>query len=89
MDVLHDVGAREVQEVGVAGDVARVIPEAFAAVVAVGEGPGLDRGPVGAVEHEDPFGQQRLEPFPHGSTLPAVPRRDQHARPTRRGRPLG
>ena len=57
MDVLHDVGAREVQEVGVARDVARVVPEAFASVVAVGERPGLDRGPVGAVEHEDPFGK--------------------------------
>ena len=90
MDVLHDVGAREVQEVGIAGDVVRVIPEAFAAVVAVGEGPGLDRRPIGAVEHEDPFGQQRLESFSHGSTLASVLRRDQQARSSfRRGRHVG
>ena len=77
MDVFDDIGAREVQEIGVTRDIARMVSEAFAAVVAVRQGPGLDRGPVGAVEHEDPFGQQRLEPVPHGTTLAAVLRRDQ------------
>jgi len=90
MDVLDDVGAREVQEIGVTRNVARMVTEAFAAVVAVGEGPGLDRRPIGAVEHEDPFGQQRLESFSHGSTLASVLRRDQQARSSfRRGRHVG
>ena len=45
MDVLDDVGPREVQEIRVTRDVARMVSEAFAAVVAVGEGPRLDRVP--------------------------------------------
>src|SRR4030095_11469554 len=64
---------------GLAAMVGGVCREAIAAIVAVGEGPSLDRGPVGAVEHEDPFGQQCLESFAHGSTLASVLRCDQHA----------
>ena len=90
MDVLHHLGAREVQQVGIAGDLARVIPEALAAIIVAGEVPGLDRGPVGAVEHEDPFGQQRLKSFPHGSTLASLLRCDQQARSAfRRGHHVG
>src|SRR5688572_25618749 len=75
----YDVGTGEVQEVGVAGEVVRVVAEPVSAVVLVGEATCLDRGAVGAVEDQDPFGEQGLQPFPHAETLPAAHRHDQRS----------
>ncbi len=61
MDVEDDVGAREVEQVGIAGDVARVVGEALAAVVGVLEPGELDHRPPGTVEHGDPLLQQRSQ----------------------------
>ena len=79
MDVLDDVRTGEVQEVGVAGDVSWVVAEPVAAVVLVREAATLDRGAVRAVQDEDPFGEQGLEPFPHAETLPAAHGYDQRS----------
>ena len=58
MDVEHDVGPRQVEQVGIAGDVARVVGEALAAIVGVLEPGALQHRPPGAVEHDDPLVQQ-------------------------------
>ena len=60
-------------------DVAWVVAEPVAAVVLVREAATLDRGAVRAVQDEDPFGEQGLEPFPHAETLPAAHGYDQRS----------
>jgi len=67
VDVLDHVGPGEVEQVGIPGHLARVVAEALAAVVGRGQPPGLDRGPVGAVEHEDPLLEQPFEQVAHAS----------------------
>ncbi len=61
MDVEHDVRPRQVEQVGVAGDVARMVGEALAAVVGVLEPGALEHRPPGAVEHEDPLAEKCFE----------------------------
>ena len=58
VDAEHDVRPRQVEQVGVAGDVARMVAEALAAVVLGREAGVLDHRPPGAVEHEDALCQQ-------------------------------
>ena len=53
VDVEHDVRAGEVEEVGVAGDVAQVAGEALAAVVLRRQPRTLQHRPPGAVKHRD------------------------------------
>ncbi len=55
MDVEHDVRPRQVEQVGIAGDVARMVGEALAAVVGVLEPGALQHGSPRAVEHDDPL----------------------------------
>ena len=59
MDVEDDVGARQVEQVGVAGHIAGMVGETLAAVVRVLEPGALQHRPPGAVEHDDPLVQQR------------------------------
>ena len=54
-------GLREVEEVGVALDVARVLAEALAAVLLLGELPPVDEHAPRPVEDEDPLGEQLLD----------------------------
>jgi len=51
----HDVGPREVEEVGVAGDVARMVAEALACIVFGCEPLLLEHRPPRTVEDEDPL----------------------------------
>ena len=62
MDVEHDVRPRQVEQVRVAGDVARVVGEALAAVVGVLEPGALEHRPPRAVEHEDPLAEKPCQP---------------------------
>ena len=55
VDLRHDLRLREVQQVGVALDVAGVVGEAVAAELLLGETPALQQDAPGAVEHEDPL----------------------------------
>ena len=61
MDVQHDVRPGQVEQVGVAGDLARMVGEALAAVVGVLEPGALQHGPPRAVEHEDPLVEKCFE----------------------------
>ena len=60
VDVEHDVGTRQVEQVRIAGDVARMVGEPLAPVVGVLEPGQLEHRPPGAVEHEDPLAKKRL-----------------------------
>ena len=55
VDVEDDVGPRQVEQVGIAGDLVRVVTEALAAVVRVREPARLQHRPPGPVEHQDPL----------------------------------
>ena len=72
MDVAHDVRPREVEEVGVAGDVARVVAEPVAAVRLLAAHLPLDEHAPGTVEHGDPFAEDCFEPV-HGRDGTAAP----------------
>jgi hypothetical protein len=61
--VEDDVGPREVEQVGIAGHVTRVVLEAVTAVVGGGEPGALQHGAPRTVEHHDPL----VEEFPQGS----------------------
>ena len=63
MDVAHDVRAREIEDVRVAGDVARVVAEAVAAVRLLPAHFALNQHAPGAVEHGNPFAQDGFETF--------------------------
>ena len=63
MDVADDIGLREVQEVGIAGEVARVVGEPLAPVCLLPLDRLLDQDAVRAVEHDDPLVQEILELF--------------------------
>ena len=58
MDLGDDLGPRQVQEVGIALDVACVITKALAPVLLLGELPTMDEHTPGAVEDEDPLGEK-------------------------------
>ena len=55
MDVADDVGLREVEEIRVPGDVARVVGEPLAAVRLLTLDGLLDQDAVRPVEHHDPL----------------------------------
>ena len=63
MDVADDVGLREVEEIRVAGDVARVVGEPLAAVRLLTLDGLLDQDAVRPVEHDDPLVEEILELF--------------------------
>ena len=54
----NDVGPRQVEEVGVARDLARMVAEPLPAVVRVLEPLPLQHRPPRPVEHEDPLREQ-------------------------------
>ena len=58
VDVEHEVGARQVEQVRIAGDVLGMIGEAFTPVLLRVEPRVLDHRAPGAVEHEDPLVQK-------------------------------
>ena len=62
MDVEHDVGSRQRQEVVGALQVTRVVTEALAAEVGLLEAPLLDERAGGPVEHEDALAQELWQP---------------------------
>jgi hypothetical protein len=77
----HDVRPGQVQEVGVALDVARMVPEPLAAEVLLGEPAPLQEHAPGAVEDDDPLLEQRgevVDPV-HDLTIVAVPGGDQRS----------
>ncbi len=61
MDRANHVGTGKAQQVVVAADVARVVAEALAAEVGLGQAVTLDEGARGSVEHENPPLQQGAE----------------------------
>ena len=87
VDVEHDVRPGQVEQVGIAGDVARMVGEALAAVV-LGVEPGvLDHRPPRAVEHEDPLIQQLPQTLccAHQRPLADVPKEDGAEAPSSLG----
>ena len=82
VDVEDDLGTGEVEEVGIAGDLAGMVAEALAAVVRVLEPFPLQHRPPRAVEHENPLREQvaqgrgrGLDGRRHGSIVPRAARR--------------
>ena len=61
VDPRDDLRAREVEQVGIAGDVARVVAEALAAVRVLAAHLALDEHAPGAVEHGDPLAEDCFE----------------------------
>ena len=61
VDPRDDLGPRDVQEVGVAGDVVRVVAEPLAAVRLLPAQLALDEDAPGAVEDGDPFAEDAFE----------------------------
>ena len=53
-----DLRPREVEQVGVAGDVERMVLEALAAVGLLAANVALDEHAPGAVEHDDPLAKE-------------------------------
>jgi len=58
---LDDGRRRQGEQFVVAGEVARVRGEALAAVVGLGQPPGLDHGPHGAIQHQDALVEESLD----------------------------
>ena len=61
VDPRDDLGPRDVQEIGVARDVVRVLAEPLAPVRLLAAQLALDEDAPGAVEHGDPFAEDALE----------------------------
>ena len=61
MDPRNDLGTRDVQQIGVACDVVRVMAEPLAAIGLLAAELALDEHTPGAVEHGDPFAEDALE----------------------------
>ena len=61
MDALDDLRMRQVEEVGIALDVARVVAEALAAPLLLGQAAILEQDAPRAVEDGDPFGEECFE----------------------------
>jgi hypothetical protein len=73
VDAEDDLGPRDVEQVGVAGDVARVVAEPLAAVRLLALDLTLDQDALGAVENGDSPPEQVLQlfdPFAHKRSLP-------------------
>jgi hypothetical protein len=70
VDVEDEVGPRQVEQVGVAADVAGMVAEALAAVVGLVQAEPLEHRPPGAVENDDPLRQQLLETVPSAHLPP-------------------
>ena len=73
VDVAYDLGPRQVEQVGVAGDIARVVAEAVAAVGVLPAHLALDEHAPRPVEHGNALAEDRFEFFacaPHPSPLP-------------------
>ena len=62
MDLGDDVGVREVEQVGIAPDVVRVVGEALAAPFLLGDPAALEQHAPGSVEHDDPLVEKVLQP---------------------------
>ena len=77
----------QVEQVGVAGDVARMVGEALAAIVLGVEPRVLDHRPPRAVEHEDPLIQQLPQTLccAHYRPLADVPKEDGAEAPSSLG----
>ena len=56
VDLAHDVGPRQVQQVRVVLHIPRVRREALTAEIGLGETPALEQNAPRAIEHEDPLG---------------------------------
>ena len=63
MHARDDVRPRQVEQVGIALDVARVVAEALAAEVLLGQAAVLEQDAPRAVEHDDPLGEECFESF--------------------------
>jgi hypothetical protein len=61
VDVEHDLGPGQVEQVGIAGDVAQVVLEALAPVGLLPTHLALDQDAPGAVEHGDPLAEEGFE----------------------------
>ena len=61
VDRADDVGLREREQVVVPAELPRPVGEPLAPVLPLAQAVGLDHRAHGAVEHQDPLGQQRLE----------------------------
>jgi hypothetical protein len=61
VDVEDYVGTREVQQVGIAGDVAGMVPEPLATIRVLALHLALDEHAPRAVEHRDPLGEDCFE----------------------------
>ena len=64
VDLAHDLGLRQVEQVRVPGDVERVVAEALAAVLLLATHTLLDQHAPRAVEDDDALPEDRFEPFP-------------------------
>src|SRR5439155_26064142 len=64
VDVTDDVRLRQIEEVGIAGDVERVVAEALAAVLLLAAHALLDQHAPRAVEDGDALSEDGFEPFP-------------------------
>ncbi len=87
VDVEHEVGPGQVEQVGIAGDVARMVGEALAAIVLRVEPGVLDHRPPRAVQHEDPLLQQVPQTLlcAHYRPLAYVPKEDGAEAPSSLG----
>ena len=63
MHALDDLRLRQVEQVGIALDVPRVLAEALAAPLLLGQAAVLEQDAPGSVEHDDPFGEECFESF--------------------------
>ncbi len=88
VDTGDDLRVREVQEVWVPAQVARVVSEALTAVLRLGELLAMDEHAPGAVEHEDALGEELSEPLRgiHESTSASAARGRSRASPGERHR---
>ena len=73
MDALDDLRARQVEQVGIALDVPRVLAEALAAPLLLGQPAVLEQDAPRAVEHGDPLGEECFESFARRSANRSAP----------------
>ena len=64
MDLPDDVGLRQVEQVGIAGDVERMVAEALASVLLLAAHTPLDQHAPRPVEDGDALSEDGFEPFP-------------------------
>ena len=83
VDVEHDVGARQVEQVRVAGNLAWMVAEPLAAVVRVAEAAALEHRPPGPVQDDDALREQVAQAGLYGDGR----RRHMHIVPLKRVTP--